>query len=60
MRTTLRHRTSRLLAGLAALAVGAATAAGLAVSAEAAAACTVTYQPNSWPGGFTTSIRVTP
>ncbi|WP_258724870.1 cellulose-binding domain-containing protein [Cellulomonas sp. NS3] len=60
MRTTLRHRTSRLVAGLATLAVGAVTAAGLAVSAQAAAACTVTYQPSSWPGGFTTSVRVTP
>ncbi|KMM46058.1 cellulose-binding protein [Cellulomonas sp. A375-1] len=61
------HRTTRLWrTALAAVTAAAAligtTLAGVAVgsAAQAAGSCQVAWSVNSWPGGFTADVRVTP
>jgi hypothetical protein len=54
---TLNVRRALSVIGAVAAASGAAVA--LAPAADAAPACQVTYQDNSWSGGFTANVRIT-
>ncbi|MBT8224051.1 MAG: cellulose 1,4-beta-cellobiosidase [Dactylosporangium sp.] len=56
----MRGRRRRVVAGLGATAVVAASLVAVAASpASAAAGCQVAYTTNDWPGGFTANVAIT-